>query len=94
MLDTKAKTQPLTVRARIGTKQKNGLRTKLSSRTETFLIKMNNAVRARGSEAKSSPSSSRAAISSARRLVIPVGVVKLKTIPMPNKRMAMKIHLL
>jgi len=85
--------QPLTVKVRIGSRQKIGLKTKLSSRAEAFLRKIIT-TRTRGSEAKRSPSSFRAAISSDIMLAKLVGVNKPNTRPMPNKKIAAKIHLL
>jgi len=84
----------LTVKVRIGSRQKIGLKTKLSSRAEAFLRKIITTTRTRGSEAKRPPSSFRAAISSDIMLAKLVGVNKPNTRPMPNKKVAAKIHLL
>jgi len=78
----------------MGSRQKIGLRAKLGSKAEAFLIKIITTTRARGSEAKKPPSSFRAAISSEIRLAKLVGVAKPNTRPLPNKKIAMKIHLL
>jgi len=89
----KDRSQPLTVKARIGIKQRIGLNMKLNSRAETFLRKINIAVEIWNGP-KIVPSSLRAARSSARRLAMLTGIAKPKAIPMPNRQTATKIHLL
>jgi len=93
MVDIKAMSQPLAVKARMGVTQKIGLNMKLISRAETFLRKIKMAVKMLNG-AKMSPSSLRAAISLERRLAMLGGLAKPNTRPMPNKKVAMKIHLL
>ncbi|GAH45380.1 unnamed protein product, partial [marine sediment metagenome] len=96
--ETKLRTPPLIIRDRIGTRQKMGLRIKLSTRVEAFLIKINIQMSKLGRARILPNCSSRAARSSERRPAIPVGVTKVnmipKTIPMPNKMIATKTHLL
>ena len=82
------------VKVKIGSRQKIGLRAKLSSKTEAFLVKIRMAVRAGGREAKMPLSSFKTAISSERRLAKLAGVAKPNVSPLPNKKIAMKIHLL
>jgi hypothetical protein len=78
----------------MGTKQNTGLKAKLRSRTDTFLVKMRTMIRIEGSEAKIPPSSSMAVISSEKTLVELIGVTKPTIIEMVNTVTVIKIHLL
>jgi len=80
------------VNAKIGVRQKIGLRIKLSIRAEAFQTKISKAVRTEGSETKMLLNSPRATICWEIRLKILAGATKPSTKPIPNKKIAIKIH--
>lgn len=77
----------MTVKARIGIRQRIGLNMKLISSAETFLRKINIAVVILNGP-NIAASSLRAARSSLRILAMPIGVAKPEATPMPNKPIA------
>jgi hypothetical protein len=91
-VDTKAITQPLVINARIGTRQRIGLRTKLITKAEVFLRKMNRAIRGLGRVKMLANCSSEVVIYSEGRLLL-AGVTKPRAKPVPNKKTATIIHL-
>ena len=94
VFDTKAITKPLRTKARIGSRQRIGLKAKLISRVEAFLIKINITVRTLNGTTLLLISLRVALMSSEMKLAMVVGVVNPAIKPIPNSRMAMKIHLL
>jgi hypothetical protein len=82
----------LRVKVSIGTRQRIGLRTKLSNRAEAFLKKINSAIRGGGSKTMMSISCSRASIpSELRSVVLSRGIVP-NTSPTLNREIAIRIH--
>jgi len=94
MVDTRAMSQPLTTKARMGTRQRKGLKMKLRSKAEAFLIQMRAKTANGGSVANIPESSSRATISSERRLLTLAGETNPNAKPATNREIAIIIHFL
>jgi len=89
--ETNEISQPLTVNASTGTRQRSGLKMKLKSRAEVFFRKMKAAVENLNGTSNFA-SSSITARSSAKRLTVSSGIARPKVMPVANNPTATRIH--